>query len=475
LFALLVLPWLWAWTPGPSPNVVPLLVSWACIALASVILVGAAGRDKPVHQVLPAAWLAAACANAAIGLVQWFGLASELPLAAGAAAGEAFGNLRQRNQLATLTSLGLLSALWFHSAKASIRNHAWVVLLALGNAVSVSRTGLVQWSIVPLLILAWPLAARPALWRLWATAFSAYLAAALLLPWLLHATQGVMPASLFGRVGHDLGCSSRAVLWSNVLHLVAQKPWAGWGAGELDFAHFTTLYPGARFCDILDNAHNLPLHLAVEFGLPLALGACLALLWGVVRLRPWAERQPQRLLAWAVLAMIGLHSLLEYPLWYGPFQLAVVLAAWLLLPRLRVPPATQRVFAAAAAVLMVMLAYAYRSYDLVSEAYRPPQERRAAFRADPITPLGKPLLFQDQLQFAELITTPLSRASSARVHELAERMLHYSPEPRVVEKLIESAMLLGRDDEALWHARRYQAAFAQEYERWAAGAKPAGP
>ena len=28
----------------------------------------------------------------------------------------------------------------------------------------------------------------------------------------------------------------------------------------MDYAHFVTLYPGERFCDILDNAHNLPLH-----------------------------------------------------------------------------------------------------------------------------------------------------------------------------------------------------------------------
>ena len=56
--------------------------------------------------------------------------------------------------------------------------------------------------------------------------------------------------------------------------LIAQKPWLGWGWGELDYAHFITLYPGARFCDILDNAHNLPLHLAVELGVPLAVVLC---------------------------------------------------------------------------------------------------------------------------------------------------------------------------------------------------------
>jgi len=104
----------------------------------------------------------------------------------------------------------------------------------------------------------------------------------------------------------------------------------GWGWGELDYAHFITLYPGARFCEILDNAHNLPLHLAVELGMPLTLAFFGAVVWWVMRARPWAETDASRQLAWVVLLLIGVHSLLEYPLWYGPFQLAVVLCLLML-------------------------------------------------------------------------------------------------------------------------------------------------
>ncbi|WP_258305060.1 O-antigen ligase family protein, partial [Escherichia coli] len=66
-------------------------------------------------------------------------------------------------------------------------------------------------------------------------------------------------------------CVGRATLWSNVLELIAQRPWAGWGWGELDYAHYIHPFAGERFCVLLDNAHNLPLHLAVELGLPAAL------------------------------------------------------------------------------------------------------------------------------------------------------------------------------------------------------------
>src|SRR5205085_9473049 len=162
----------------------------------------------------------------------------------------------------------------------------------------------------------------------------AYFAAAVLMPVLLDALTGAMPArTLWGRLGGGQACSSRLVLWSNVLHLIAQKPLAGWGWGELDRAHFETLYEGARFCDILDNAHNLPLHLAVELGVPAALLVCGLGLWWAWRQRPWQEADATRQLAWAVLALIALHSLLEYPLWYGPFQIAFGAAlGWLLAP-----------------------------------------------------------------------------------------------------------------------------------------------
>jgi hypothetical protein len=46
-------------------------------------------------------------------------------------------------------------------------------------------------------------------------------------------------------------------------------------------------------------------------------------------------------------------------------------------------------------------------------------------------------------------------------------MLHYSPEPRVIEKLIESAVLLGKEDDALAYLARYRAAFPAEHGRWA--------
>jgi len=71
--------------------------------------------------------------------------------------------------------------------------------------------------------------------------------------------------------------------------------------------------------------------------------------------------------------------------------------------------------------------------------------------------------------FATLTTTDLRPANAAAVYAQAQAVLHYSPEARVVEKLIESAVMLGRDDEALAHLARFRAAYPDAYATWVAG------
>ena len=272
---------------------------------------------------------------------------------------------------------------------------------------------------------------------------------------------------MFDRMTEAGGCGSRRILWENVAYLIAQKPWFGWGWGELDYAHYATLYPGARFCDILDNAHNLPLHLAVELGLPVAVAACIGAVWCVVHLAPWRESDQARQMAWAVLAVIGLHSMVEYPLWYGPFQLAAGLAVGLLAVRRGAPLAAHRfAFPTAVAVLFSCELYAAWDYHRVSQIYLPPGQRAMAYRDDTLAEIGHSWLFRNQAEFAELSITPLTRANAVHVNALALRQLHYSPEPKVIEKLIESASLLGQTDLALWHLARYRAAFPQEFAAW---------
>jgi hypothetical protein len=45
-------------------------------------------------------------------------------------------------------------------------------------------------------------------------------------------------------------------------------------------------------------------------------------------------------------------------------------------------------------------------------------------------------------------------------------MLHYSPEPKVIEAVIDSAVVLHDEPTTLWHMARFKAAFPKEYEEW---------
>jgi hypothetical protein len=302
---------------------------------------------------------------------------------------------------------------------------------------------------------------------------TAYATAVLLLPFTLG--QSPFTHGLLARLASGSDCSSRLTLWSNVLRLIGEKPWSGWGWGELDYAHYITLYPARRFCDILDNAHNLPLQLAVELGIPVALLACAAIVAVFFRQKPWRETDSTRQLAWAVLTLLMLHSMLEYPLWYGPFQIAFGLAVAMLWQG----PATQatarrrgntlsngRVPGVASLLLIMGCGYAAWDYHRVSQIYLPPEARDAEYRVDPLAHARGSVLFRNQVRFAELTTTPLTRDNAQWTFDTALALLHFSPEPRVIEKVIESATMLGRVQEAQAHLARFRAAFPQDYARW---------
>ncbi len=514
-FALLVFPWLSPLASGPSASVQPWLVSAACVcvlgllalvrvspwlaaALAAPVLVawpgaaslldlaGLAGALMLIGlscgfastaradqvRIIVAAWWMAALASTAMGLLQYFGASDAFaPLVSNSEAGQAYANLRQRNQFASLTAIGVAALLW----EVRLGERVWLLallgfILGVGNAASVSRTGLMELLMLSALVVVWPGRSR-AQGVVAGAAMAGYAAAAFALPMLLSAFTGAQGLGLWQRVAGSDACSSRSVLWSNVVHLIGERPWTGWGWGELDYAHYANLYPGARFCDILDNAHSLPLHVAVELGLPFALFLFLLLLAILLRARPWSEAGSTRQLAWSVVFIIGLHSLLEYPLWYGPFQIALGLALGLLWPAPETGAMGRRAAAhrwAVIGVFAVALLHAAWDYRRVSQVYLSPPARMPEFREDPLPHIRGSYLFRNHADFAELTLTPLTQDNAAWTFGLARELLHYSPEPRVIQKIVESGVILKKDNEVAFHLQRWKAAFPDAYAEWVA-------
>ena len=528
LLLCVALPWLNPFASSPSTAVIPLLVSWmmaACALLAvvelplvktrwtwaervvcgvlvlwlaaslmwvpqvvdraltaglvaslmCVWLMVAVGRraavDEPLLYWLVVGLLTAAVISAVLGMLQYLGLARELsPWVNQPLKGDAFANLRQRNQFASLTSLGLVALLGWLAARAkaqSMTTRCWLIavvllnVLAAGVACSVSRTGAVQWVLVGVLMAAWS-------WRsakqeprfgtglVWLAISAPLLVAvwSVLMPWLALQTTGEWGASMILRVTGQAqdyaACGGRRVLWSNVLTMIAQHPWLGWGWGETDYAHFMTGYSSMRFCDMLDNAHDFPLHLALEFGVPFAV-AVMALigLW-VLRRTPWREHHPWRVMAWCLMLVLGLHSLLEYPLWYGPFQMTLGLAIGLLWasPNAQAKQETQEGPMLVAALLFIGCLYAAWDFNRVGQIYRQAVSRDAAYRDNPLHHAKQSWLFKNQADFAELTTQNVTQDNATELYSQAVRLMHYSPESRVVQRVIDGGKLLGHDAQA---------------------------
>ncbi len=446
-------------------------------ALMCVWVMVAVGRraavDDSIFNWAASALLMAAVVSSILGVMQYLGLAHELaPWVNQPLKGDAFANLRQRNQFASLTSLGLVVLLGLLANRqkvAPLNRMTWfgvalvLNLLVIGVACSVSRTGALQWVLLSLLVACW--AWRNRLYSVTRFALLAPLLIAiwsLILPWLAQEVTGEMGASMILRVtGHaqDYGeCGTRSVLWRNVLTMAAQHPWLGWGWGETDYAHFMTAYPSQRFCDMLDNAHNFPLHLALEFGFPFASVTFAGIVLWIVRRKPWYEEHPRRVIAWGLLLVLATHSLLEYPLWYGPFQMTLGFAIGLLWarPQALIKQEAQLLPMLVASILFFGCLYAAWDFNRVGQIYRAPEQRDALYRANPLAYAKRSWLFQNQALFAEVTLSEVRQENAADIYMKAKRVMHYSPEVRVAERVIESAKILGYEEEVTSLKERLQ-------------------
>jgi hypothetical protein len=260
-------------------------------------------------------------------------------------------------------------------------------------------------------------------------------------------------------------CHGRRILWTTMVDLIAQRP-QGWGWHELPLAAYGA-QTQPHFCALVENAHNLPLHVAVGLGIPVAAIFLIVCVVAVTKAKPWRERGTSTQLGWAVIAVLAIHSLLEYPLWYGPFQMALGFAlglVWRDGPSWTLRPATT---IAAGCTWLALVGLVAFDYARVSQPYLPVGDRWQSFAQDPVAHARRSWLFRDQATYAELLSTPLTPQTAPSVFALSQQAMHYAPEPRVIEKGIASAALLGRAGDVDAQTRRYARAYPDAYAQWA--------
>lgn len=327
---------LWSWGPGSLPLG---LAASALGLMGAAVVMAAAGsgvHSRPDGAATAAdfctGWWAAGLFNVVLALVQVFapGWCDGNWIAETSYVGRAVGNLRQPNHLSSLltwAAIASVALLEFRRLDRRIVVPSFV-LLVFAIVLTASRTGLVSMA----LLAVWGVADR----RLSRPARLLLLSAPLVyaIGWLGMAEWAKLAHATFGGATRlsaegDIS-SSRFAIWSNTLAMIRQQPWTGVGWGEFNFAWTLTPFP-QRPVAFFDHAHNLPLHLLVELGIPLGGAVLVALLaaLGLAAVRAWSERDEGpsvgRRAAFMMVLTIGLHSLLEYPLWYSYFLLP---AAW---------------------------------------------------------------------------------------------------------------------------------------------------
>jgi O-antigen ligase len=233
-----------------------------------------------------------------------------------------WGNLGQPNQLADYLVLGLASGAFLYATdRLPLR---WAAPATLVLAYVLNLTG----SRSAWVYLAGLIALSGAFWALdrsrsnrrllvlcsWA------LAACLVLPWLdkLFEPNTLTAASRLGSA--EILTDERPRIWKAALLMFLDSPLLGIGVRQFGWHHFAlnAEMPEPRMLGFTDHAHNLLLHVLAEFGLAgFALLATFAVLWiaGLVRQR----RTVAHWWIFAIVLVLGVHSMVEYPLWYAFF------------------------------------------------------------------------------------------------------------------------------------------------------------
>lgn len=311
------------------------VMAMASLLVAVGLVTIGARREEGTAQTLLAALLVASIASSLIAVVQVFlpSWADGRLVAYPTAPGRAVGNMRQPNQLATLLVWGGGALIgwgaWKRWPAGRIGAVLWILTLAV--VLSASRTGMVGIGMLAL----WGLIDRrlsPRLRLLMLATLPLYFAGWWAMEqWSAHTGDFFYGDDQIKKTLHGDPSSSRGRIWANTLSLIAAHPWTGVGAGRFNFVWSMTPFPN-RPIAFFDHSHNLPLQLAVESGIPFALLVLGLLGWAFWRARVALfvaddrEAIVARSLAF-MLAVIGVHSLLEYPLWYTYFLFPTALMA----------------------------------------------------------------------------------------------------------------------------------------------------
>lgn len=341
--------------------------------VACLVLGSAYSGTHRTHIALAITFVLAAFLSAVVAFVQtldlWEGSAwvSRMPLLR-----RPGGNLGQPNQLATLLLLGLVSLIVLYELKrlSALPSVLLALTLLMGAAATESRTGVLSFLFCSI----WWFAKRKSLsFRLspWPVlvAGTGFLCLFWTWPWLMDIVLYTDSAGSTSVVDTRVG--TRWLVWPQLLEAIFQRPWWGWGLGQVASAHNTVVH-AYTISEPFTYAHNILLDLALGIGVPLAVLVLIsALVWLWRRLRAVTS-----LAQWYFLALllpVAVHSLLEFPFAYAYFLFPVMFAVGALDGMSGAQPAFRLGFKPTAGLLLIstaLMAWSVVEYLKIEEDFR---------------------------------------------------------------------------------------------------------
>lgn len=265
--------------------------------------------------------------NAFAGLLQYYRVSTVLdPLIARASASTVFGNLAQANHFADYVALALASLTYLYAigrlrgVAAAVSGMPLIFVLGLSG----SRSAWLYLAAVFILALLFRRRRSGLAGERLLRGAGLVVVGFALAQWLV-TLPGLMPTGGAATATERLfseaaGFTDRLQLWREAWWMFLQAPMLGVGWGQFAWQHFEfhTVFSADAALRPYNHAHNVVLQLLAETGLAgalLVVGGALLWLRGL-------RAQAFELEHWwllALLAVIGVHSLLEHPLWYSYF------------------------------------------------------------------------------------------------------------------------------------------------------------
>jgi O-antigen ligase len=387
-----------------------------------------------------------------------------------------FANLGQANHLATYLVWALFATLFLH--RRPLPPAATLVcafVIAIGLALTRSRMGVV-FALAPLAACWLPTALRPVQMRdrigTSAALVLGYIVGSFCVS-LLVAYQGGAVDTALARFNESGGFSIRLTMWADAIRVAANSPWLGTGFDQYPFSQYWLAQPGRQQIST-NNVHNLVLQTAAELGWPMAVSlVCLALWWALAGFKHRiAERHSA--FAWLLLAVVGAHALLEWPLSLLHFAIPAALLFALAEPDVRSKFASvqldARLLIGVGVCGLLLAATMKLEFDEISEVtYRADAERRTSKGVDEDTLRRLVALGQASLlrAYPELLLTSLRQPDLVEATDeeikMHERVMVRSVDARLIARLTILNAKAGHVEESVRHAERLAIFYQDRY------------